>query len=111
MSERSLAAGSPRAHSPSPQDWVEVLTNPTVDLDVGSRFVGAGRNAGYKACETGDLPAFKLGGKWRVLSEPLLQRVGLTDASARENALRRARRELEGHSQAAPETGYASFAA
>lgn len=94
MSRKELVRSAAVTHGPTPEDWIEVLTNPTIDPVVGSRFVGGGRNAGYQACETGDLPALKYGGRWRVLTEPLLQRVGIVTAEARDAALRRAREDL-----------------
>ncbi len=81
-----------RIHGPTPEDWIEVLTNPTTGPVVAGRFCGLGRNASYNSCETGDLPqAFRAGGQWRVPTEPLLQKVGLVGLDAREAALRRAR--------------------
>ncbi|MCJ2071414.1 hypothetical protein MKK75_21885 [Methylobacterium sp. J-030] len=81
-----------RPHGPTPEDWIEVLENPTTGPVVAGRFYGLGRNASYNSCESGDLPqAFRAGGQWRVPTEPLLQKVGLIGLEAREAALRRAR--------------------
>ena len=95
MSKRISTFGAPRVSGPTPEDWIEVLTCPTTSPIVGGRFYGVGRNASYKSCETGDLPAYKIGAQWRVPTEPLLQKVGLISQEARGAALRRALDALE----------------
>ena len=58
-------------------DIMEVLSKPTVDVVLAGRVLGIGRNAAYKARETGDIPSIKVGGQWRVPTAPLKQMLGL----------------------------------
>lgn len=93
MSKRASMRG-PRSNAPSAEDWIEVLTTPTTGPVVAGRFNGVGKNSSYKACKEGDFEAFMVGGQWRVPTESILQRIGLTTAEAREAALIRAKADI-----------------
>ena len=58
-------------------DIKAVLTNPTVDVVLAGRVLGIGKNAAYSAARDGSLPAFKVGGQYRVPTAKLREMLGL----------------------------------
>lgn len=94
----------------TPEVWIEVLTQPSTDVPTAGLFENNSRNTAYRRRETGELPAFKAGAQWRVPTEFLLQRAGLTTPEARAAALRRAREELAAQRQVCARTATAQHA-
>jgi excisionase family DNA binding protein len=58
-------------------DLLRVLAEPTVDVIAAGRILGIGRNAAYKARESGEIPSIKVGGKYRVPTAKLREMLGL----------------------------------
>ncbi|KQO49973.1 helix-turn-helix domain-containing protein [Methylobacterium sp. Leaf85] len=61
-------------------DLKMVLTQPTVDVVLAGRVLGIGKNAAYRAAKDGTLPAFKVGGGYRVPTSKLREMLGLEPA-------------------------------
>ena len=62
-----------------PDDIMQVLTQPTVDVVLARRVLGIRRNAAYKAREAGDIPSIKIGAQFRVPTAKLRAMLGLPD--------------------------------
>lgn len=52
---------------------------PTLSVEEAAELCGIGRNAAYRAAQEGDLPAFRLGRRWRVPTAALLRLLAVTD--------------------------------
>jgi excisionase family DNA binding protein len=60
-----------------PEDILEVLTRPTVDVALAGRVLGVGRSAAYRAARDGSLPSFRIGSQYRVPTAKLREMLGL----------------------------------
>ncbi len=63
-------------------DLAQVLTQPTVDIEVAARVLGVGRSAAYRARRDGEIPSVKIGRQYRVPTAKLREMLGLTQADA-----------------------------
>ena len=61
---------------------IKALSEPTVDVVMAGRVLGIGRAAAYKAREAGDIPSFKIGGKYRVPTAKLREMLGLAQPAS-----------------------------
>lgn len=58
------------------------LNLPTVDVTVAGRILGVGKSAAYRAREAGDIPAIKVGGRYRVPTAALRKMLAMPTAAA-----------------------------
>ncbi|MGH1571759.1 hypothetical protein ACRAWG_15110 [Methylobacterium sp. P31] len=61
-------------------DMQEVMTKPTVDVELAGRVLGIGRNAAFAARAAGDIPSVKVGRQYRVPTARLREMLGLPTA-------------------------------
>ena len=52
---------------------------PTVSVVTAGQALGVGRHAAYDMARRGDVQVIKVGRHWRVVSAPLLRRLGQID--------------------------------
>lgn len=65
------------------EDLNEVLTKPTVDVQLAGRVLGVGKNAAYRAASNGTIPTITVAGRKRVPTSRLREMLGLDPNGAR----------------------------
>lgn len=54
----------------------------SVPVEIAGRAFGLGRNASYRAVQSGEIEANRIGGKWSCPTAPIRRRLGLDEARA-----------------------------
>ena len=89
---RRAAVRRPCANSaddpPTSSDIINLLqTQLTVGPEIAGRAFGLGRSSSYAACRNGQIPAFKIGGKFACPTAPLRRMLGIDEHRAAESPL------------------------
>lgn len=54
--------------------WRWQLEQQTISVEEAAKILGIGRNSAYNAAKAGEIPAIRIGGRWRV-SKPALDKM------------------------------------
>lgn len=59
----------------------ELKASATTDVATAAKLLGVSRNQAYAALHAGEIEAIRIGGRYRVLTAPLLRLLQLSDAA------------------------------
>lgn len=57
----------------------QLVATPTISVEEASRWLGISRTAAYQAVQAGEIPALRVGRRYRVITRKLFQMLGGED--------------------------------